>query len=208
MEFVIALASGIELGIYLKRGLHRLSLENDPEPYIFSDPMIFLFVSTTFIIPPLLFDKVLEQIIACVFFFCLICISYTDILSGIIFDRFNILIAVMGILDLLRMFSLYNLTDRLTGSLLGAGFLVVMDLLSYILLKKDGIGGGDIKLCCCTGFLLGTSGMFLSFVFAFPAAAIYVILSGKKGGETFPLGPFLCTAMAAVYCYVNTIMVK
>jgi leader peptidase (prepilin peptidase)/N-methyltransferase len=208
MEFIIAFASGIELGICLNRGLHRLSLENDPKPYMFSNPIIFLLVSSTFIIPPLLSVKIPEQIISCVFFFCLICISYTDIHSGLIFDRFNILIALMGILDLFRLFSFTDLMDRLTGCLLGAGFLIIMDLLSYMILKKDGIGGGDIKLCCCTGFLLGTYGMFLTFVIAFPAASVYVILSGKKGGETFPLGPFLCTAMAVVYCYVKTIMVK
>ncbi|MFA7673340.1 MAG: hypothetical protein WCY62_05760, partial [Clostridia bacterium] len=131
MEFIIALASGIELGIYLKIGLHSLSSKNDLVPDLFSDPILYIFISAAFIIPSILFDTLLEQIIACVFFFCLICISYTDTLTGLIFDRFNILIAVIGISDLLRMFSITDLTDRLAGSLLGAGFLAVMDLFSY-----------------------------------------------------------------------------
>jgi prepilin signal peptidase PulO-like enzyme (type II secretory pathway) len=208
MEFIIALASGMKIGIHLKRGLHRLSTENDPEPDLFSCAVICIFITAAIIIPALLFEMIIEQIISCVFFFSLICISYTDTIAGLIFDRFNILIAFLGICDLIRMFSVTELTDRLIGSLLGAGFLAVMNLFSYMVLKKDGIGGGDIKLCCCAGFLLGYKGMFLTFVLAFFFAAVYVILSGKKGADTFPLGPFLCTAMAAVYCYAKTIMVK
>ncbi len=91
------------------------------------------------------------------------------------------------------------------GALIGAavgfgGFLAIAEL-SIRLLKKEGMGGGDIKLMALVGAALGWKGVLLTtFAGSFSGAVIGSLLIAFKGrgegGTMMPFGPFL--AMGSV----------
>lgn len=77
-----------------------------------------------------------------------------------------------------------------------AGMLVLsLPMLALALTVRDSIGGGDIKLCAASGFLLGAGPLLWGAALAFLAAGAFGALglaAGKlRRGDAFPLGPFL-----------------
>jgi leader peptidase (prepilin peptidase)/N-methyltransferase len=63
------------------------------------------------------------------------------------------------------------------------------------LIRQDSFGGGDIKMCGATGFLLGVSQVMFGSMMALLLAGMYgsiaLLLRAKKPKDSFPLGPFL-----------------
>jgi prepilin signal peptidase PulO-like enzyme (type II secretory pathway) len=163
-------------------------------------------LSVSFILSLSLGKNLLSKILMIVFLFCLCCITYTDAQAGYIYDRFHIIILFVGIIlsicDLSddQLININYLEQRLFGCMLGGGFLELMNSLSIIILKKEGIGGGDVKLCFVCGLVLGFSGMTYGFILTFLPAALYTIISKGIRGQEISLGPFLCVSIAAVYC--------
>jgi leader peptidase (prepilin peptidase)/N-methyltransferase len=80
-----------------------------------------------------------------------------------------------------------DVTDSLLGVLLGGGILFLLDRITVYLLKKPGMGFGDVKLLAMVGAFLGWQGalgtlVIASFIGSF--AGIAVILYFKLRGET------------------------
>ena len=76
------------------------------------------------------------------------------------------------------------------------GVLLLLSLLMDRVLKKESLGGGDVKLLALIGLYLG----FLPTLFAVIAACILgliqAFLTGKRRGAAFPFGPALSLAAA------------
>ncbi len=84
------------------------------------------------------------------------------------------------------------------GVLVGGGILYAIALAYYVLTKRDGMGGGDIKLLAMIGAFLGWQSL-LYVVFASSLLGSIVglgaMLKQQKGGRTrIPFGPFLSVA--------------
>ena len=88
--------------------------------------------------------------------------------------------------------------DSVLGILLGGGSLLLMGQLYYLWKKKEGMGGGDIKLASLLGAWLGYKAIILIlFAGSFLGALIgslYLYLSKKSRNEPLPFGPFLAMA--------------
>jgi leader peptidase (prepilin peptidase) / N-methyltransferase len=75
--------------------------------------------------------------------------------------------------------------------------LIAMSLPMVItnVIREDSFGGGDIKMCGATGFLLGAPQMVAGSLLALLLAGIYsgvaLLLKIKKPKDSFALGPFL-----------------
>ena len=88
--------------------------------------------------------------------------------------------------------------SALIGILAGGGSLYAIALFYYLLTRREGMGGGDIKLLAMIGAFLGWQS--LPFVVFGSAAAgalfgIGAMLKQGKGGKTvIPYGPFLSLA--------------
>jgi leader peptidase (prepilin peptidase)/N-methyltransferase len=71
---------------------------------------------------------------------------------------------------------------------------------STYVLKKEAIGGGDIKLMAFAGLILGWKLIIPAYFIGIVAGAlisIYLLVSGrKKRGDEIPFGPFLCFGIA------------
>ncbi len=122
-----------------------------------------------------------------------ICVFFIDLEHKIIFDRFQIILLVLGIASIFFDKDFGWLSHVIGGV---AGFAVFF-LISWgfeKLCKKEGLGGGDVKLAGVVGLLLGWERLLLGLVIAtIPATIILLILSKGKEGESrqFPFAPFL-----------------
>ena len=90
------------------------------------------------------------------------------------------------------------------GVLFGGGFLYSFALGYYFLTKRDGLGGGDIKLLAMIGAFLGwQSLLFVIFASSVTGSIIGIgamVKQGKGGQTKIPFGPFLAGA-AIVYLF-------
>ena len=87
----------------------------------------------------------------------------------------------------------------LSGIFLFSLMFVVMLLGNYFL-KKESLGGGDVKMMFIFGFLLGPLvGTFSIFIASFLALPISYILLKKQKESIIPFGPFLLISLTLLY---------
>lgn len=88
----------------------------------------------------------------------------------------------------------YHLLNGLLGAGIGFALFLGAFYLSKWLLKKEGLGFGDVRLMFFLGMVVGIDGLFLMIILACFIAAvvggILIVIKGKS--EAFPFGPFLC----------------
>lgn len=138
-------------------------------------------------------------VIAALVLSVLICVFCIDLEHLLIFDRFVILIAVASA-ALIFFDDFARWQDHLVGALaFGGGFLLIYYGVLW-LLKKEGLGFGDVKLAFASGLLLGWQRMLLAILMASVSASILLgVLRRAKGHEKdheYPFGPFLVVGIA------------
>lgn len=84
----------------------------------------------------------------------------------------------------------------------GVGLIAMSLPMLFVNLAREGsFGGGDIKMCGATGFLLGAPQMVAGTLLALMIAGIYsgilLLFKMKKPNDTFALGPFLSIGFIA-----------
>lgn len=86
-------------------------------------------------------------------------------------------------------------TGVLTGTVLGGGVLVISLILDK-LLKKDTLGGGDIKLFAVVGLYMGVFGSLFTLIVSCIFGLLFALLIRSKKGEAgqFPFGPSIAAA--------------
>jgi leader peptidase (prepilin peptidase)/N-methyltransferase len=124
----------------------------------------------------------------------LIPISAIDLERRLILNKLTLPGFILGIL-LVAIFQFETLINGILGAVSGGGFLLIVGLLGQILLKKDSMGMGDVKLLVMIGIYVGFPDALLSLLFSMFAAAIYIFggmaLRKVKLGDTIPFGPFI-----------------
>jgi len=124
-----------------------------------------------------------------------IVIFFTDLKTGIIPDKILIPSIIITFLYLLFV-NPQSLISNLLCSVAAFLFFVIISLVFSLLLKKESMGGGDIKLVFLLGLFLGFPNIIISLYIAFltgAATGIILILWRKKSFQkaTIPFGPFL-----------------
>ncbi|MGD9950079.1 MAG: A24 family peptidase, partial [Desulfobulbus sp.] len=129
-----------------------------------------------------------------VFFAALLVIIFIDIHHQIIPD----LISLPGIaVGFAASFFTSDVTGQQSGLgvLLGGGLLYLVAFAYYTLTKKDGMGGGDIKLLAMIGAFLGWQSLlyvvFASSLLGSIIGIVAMIMKGQGGKTRVPFGPFL-----------------
>jgi leader peptidase (prepilin peptidase)/N-methyltransferase len=116
-------------------------------------------------------------------------LMYPVIFTSIVF----LLLSLVG-LPLLPLLNLASKLASIYGFLLGSGILLIIAVVSSFFLKRETMGGGDIKLAAFMGFYLGEY-VILALVFGFFIGAIIglllIALGKKKRSELIPFGPYL-----------------
>lgn len=94
------------------------------------------------------------------------------------------------------------------GLLFGGGFIYFSAKLVEIFVKKEAMGGGDIKLMALVGALLGVSGaLWTIFVSSLTGSLIGMYYRLRKGEETLAYGPHLAFA-AFLYVLVGPTVIR
>ena len=102
---------------------------------------------------------------------------------------------------------IYFLKDGLNGMLLHVAsglflFLVMYSvmIIGNVLLKKESLGGGDIKMMFTFGLILGpVIGLVSIFVSSCIALPVSLIIMYTKKESIIPFGPFLLMSLLLLY---------
>ena len=128
---------------------------------------------------------------------CLFCLSLTDLECMIIPDVCLIIAAaVWGIFLPLTGMGWPAVRGGLLAGLIFGGGLLGLSLLMDRILKRDSLGGGDIKLFAVLGLYLGIVGTLFMTVLACLLGLLFAVLRRGRGGgsEPFPFGPAIAAA--------------
>jgi leader peptidase (prepilin peptidase)/N-methyltransferase len=124
----------------------------------------------------------------------LIVISFIDLQHRIIPDLISLPGIVVGFL--LALFGpLATVKDSLIGILAGGGSLYLVAFVYEALTKREGMGGGDVKLLAMIGAWLGWKAILFTLFFASLSGTFIggglMLLKGEGRLYAIPFGPFL-----------------
>ncbi len=138
-----------------------------------------------------------EFLVYFIFFSALLVIIFIDLDTWTIPDVITLPGVVAGVAASFLLPHL-NLWQSLLGLLTGGGVLFLVAMGYQLLRKREGMGGGDIKLLAMIGAFLGLPGVIYTLLassLAGSLAGVLMMFKDKSGGATrIPFGPFLALA--------------
>jgi len=140
------------------------------------------------------FGLTIEALVYYLFFAALLVVTFIDLDHRIIPN----VITLPGIpIGFAASFALPTTTykEALLGILIGGGSLFLVAWIYSLITKKEGMGGGDIKLLAMMGAIVGWQGVLFTIFLASlvgTLAGLAVILQSRSGMKlAVPFGPFL-----------------
>ncbi len=112
----------------------------------------------------------------------LICVAFIDYDHMIIPDRFNFALLLLGAAAVFTGDGIPWL-DRLIGCLGALAFFLLFYYGSIWILKREGLGGGDVKLMSAAGLLLGWKNVFAAIFIAALTACLVMLPLQRRGAE-------------------------
>jgi leader peptidase (prepilin peptidase) / N-methyltransferase len=189
-------------------------------------PFIELLTAVLFLVFYKKFGLSLQLLVAFLFISLLIVIAFIDLDFQIIPDILSIGGLVTGILlAVIRPYFTYigpkfGFLDALYGILIGGGVLFVIAYGYQLVAKREGMGGGDIKLLAMIGAFIGFKGVIFSLVsgslFGTVIGIPLMLIKKENTKYAIPFGPFLSLGAliflfsgdSFVYGFLNVIMGK
>jgi len=150
------------------------------------------------------FGPSLQYLFLFAFLCSLIVITVIDLYHQIIPDVISLPGIAVGLLGALVL-PQRSFLQALLGMLLGGGSLFVVATVYQWVLKREGMGGGDVKLLAMIGAFLGWKAVILTIVLSsFIGSVVGILLMVAKGKDfkyAIPFGPFLSLAAAIALFY-------
>lgn len=154
----------------------------------------------------------IETVLGCTF------VAFATVLTMIDWDEMILPTSIIrlgigiGLIERIVQASALGSCLVLVGALMGAvaGYLLMMLIFygSRWLLKKEGMGYGDVRLMGMIGLFVGLQTLFLAILISSILASIYgiVALKIKMKNEPYPLGPFLNIGGVLVFLWGHNIL--
>lgn len=139
----------------------------------------------------------------------LLIVSCIDLAHTIIPDAITLPGIVIGLGTSLWLTPI-GLGNAVLGAFIGGGLFLLMAVLSVVILQREGMGGGDIKLIAMIGAFLGWHAVLVTILLgAVLGALVGIILllvrrQGRK--EPLPFGPFLAIGAFLSMIWGDTIL--
>ena len=132
----------------------------------------------------------------------LIVVAMIDFDTMYIYDRFHIILLLLGIV------LIANDPSSIKMRLLGTVIVSIPYLILAII--TQGIGGGDVKLIAAAGLVLGAPNTVVAFIISTllgGIVAVYIVLfNKKKAKDAIPFGPYLCIGIFTAFLFGNQII--
>ena len=146
----------------------------------------------------------LEGLLAFSFICILMVVAYIDLDTQMIYDRFHILILVLGIISCFISKDL-NIVERLIGSVV-----ISVPMLVLSILIPGAFGGGDIKLMAVSGFFLGFKAiviaMFIALIIGGGYGTYMLVTKKLDKKDHFAFGPYLAIGLIVALFIGNELM--
>jgi len=129
-----------------------------------------------------------------VFFGIGVCIFFIDAFHQIIPDVLSLPLIVIGLIFSLFPGADISFQSSLVGGLICFLFFLLLGLLYYGFKKKEGMGGGDVKLIAAVGTFFGFPDALFVIVLSAILAVVVILAFQKDKSKVFPYGPFIIAA--------------
>ncbi|WP_438445774.1 prepilin peptidase [Gorillibacterium sp. sgz5001074] len=100
--------------------------------------------------------------------------------------------------------------DYALAFLIGGGLLYLLAWLGEVFLKKESMGGGDIKLMAVLGLFVGMKGviltLFLGSVIGLFLSFILIVFRRLKTDQFIPFGPYLAAGAWVAYLWGDSLL--
>ncbi|MEW6714589.1 MAG: prepilin peptidase [Nitrospirota bacterium] len=168
-------------------------------------------------------DSIWTVLIYFVFLSALIVITFIDIDFQIIPDSITLpgipIALILGStllpdpfegFDYFQKFQPLGLKASLIGMISGGGFFYLVAALGKALLKKDAMGGGDIKMMAMVGGLMGWKSVILTTFLASLLGSVIgialIAVKGRRWGSRIPFGPYLALGSVITLFYGHELL--
>lgn len=168
-------------------------------------------------------DSIWTVLVYFIFLSSLIVITFIDIDYQIIPDSITLpgipiaLILGSAVLpdpfqsfDYFQNFQPLGLKASLIGIISGGGFFYLVAVLGKALLKKDAMGGGDIKMMAMVGGLMGWKSVILTTFLASLLGSVIgitlIAVKGRRWGSRIPFGPYLALGSVITLFYGHELL--
>lgn len=129
----------------------------------------------------------------------LLVLSFIDLDLRIIPDKVTLPGIAVGLI-VAPLVGLLGFWESLLGVLVGGGALYLIGVLGELILKKESMGGGDVKLAAMLGAFMGWKlilpALFVAFLVGAVVGVITLARKPKDWDSSLPFGPFI--ALGAV----------
>ncbi len=158
-------------------------------------PFVEALTGLTFLLVFVTFELSWVTPVYWVFGSVLIAITFIDLDHQIIPDLISLPGIVVGFLAASFLVPWISWLDSLLGIMLGGGSLYLVAVVYEFLTKKEGMGGGDVKLLAMIGAFLGWQSVlpiiFLSSLFGSLVGVPLMLIRRSDTKLAIPFGPFL-----------------
>lgn len=167
-------------------------------------PLVELLIAVLFLLVYHQFGFSLEGITAVMIVCLLVVASLIDYKYMLIPNKVNLMIAAVGVINMLLV-NHVAILDSLGGLALGGGVLYLIGMVTSWMLHKEAMGGGDVKMLAACGIYLGIGKTLAAMLLAFYSAAslviILLVLRKLKRNQYVPFGPFISAGVIIVILY-------
>lgn len=174
-------------------------------------PIIEFLSVCAFVIAYIRFGLSLETFLFTLLLQMFIVIFMIDLRYQIIPDSINVVIIVLGVISLfithtsINQVLVINYIDKLIGFGVALGLLLIFIFFEKIL-KKELMGGGDLKLFFGIGLFMGWQllllGLFLASVVALITEMLKKVINSEKFlNKVIPFGPYLVIGFSLAYIF-------
>lgn len=151
------------------------------------------------------------ELLVAIWFTCiLIVITQTDLQSMRI-PNAVVAAGVIGALPMRAWIHPLPLWDYLVAMFVGSGVLLLLGVVAGAILKREAMGGGDVKLYVLIGLVLGIKLTLLSLFAASVCGLVYSLgqrLAGaRENNAVIPFGPFIALGALISYYYGDGMIV-
>jgi leader peptidase (prepilin peptidase)/N-methyltransferase len=147
------------------------------------------------------------ELLAVLFFISILIIIVQTDLTDMIIPNKVVAVGVIGAVCIRLFVHPLPLLNYGIAALVGSGALLIIGFVGSRVLKKETMGGGDIKLYVCIGLILGIKltllSLFLASLFGLIGGLALIAIGAHSRGKTIPFGPYIAVGALAAYYWGN-----